>query len=58
MRRSFSLRALAVRKVVSNKGKRTAGVDGKIWVRDSDKMKAVRGLLLQKSYQARPVRRV
>lgn len=31
MVRMFSLRALAVRKVTNNKGKRTAGVDGKKW---------------------------
>lgn len=55
--RSFSGKALAVRRVTSNQGKRTAGVDGEIW--DSPAKKAA-GLqsLHQRTYRPRPLRRI
>jgi len=55
--RSFSAKALAVERVTSNKGKRTAGVDGEIW--DSPTKKAA-GLqsLHQRGYQPQPLRRI
>jgi RNA-directed DNA polymerase len=53
---SFSGKALAVKRVTENKGKRTAGVDGEIW--DTSKKKA-QGVtrLRQRGYQAQPLRR-
>ena len=55
--RSFSGKALAVRRVTENQGRRTAGVDGQTWRRPETKMKAVRELR-QHGYQAQPLRRV
>lgn len=54
--RSFSGKALAVRRVTENKGKRTAGVDGETW--DTSEKKA-QGLktLRQHGYRAQPLRR-
>ncbi|OGJ92282.1 MAG: group II intron reverse transcriptase/maturase [Candidatus Raymondbacteria bacterium RifOxyA12_full_50_37] len=49
-------KALAVKRVTSNKGKRTPGVDGVLWKTGSDRMQAIRGLR-QRGYQARPLRR-
>ena len=37
---SLSGKILAVKKVTSNKGKRTAGIDGEIWIDQASKMKA------------------
>jgi len=34
---SFACRALAIRKVTSNNGGKTAGADGKLWKRDDQK---------------------
>lgn len=58
MVRMFSLRALAVRKVTNNKGKRTAGVDGHKWVRSTQKLEAVMQLKDLSKYKPQPVRRV
>jgi len=54
--RSFSGKALAVRRVTENKGKRTPGVDGEVW--DTPKKKA-EGIasLRQHGYRAQPLRR-
>jgi RNA-directed DNA polymerase len=54
---SFSGKALAVRRVTENRGKRTPGVDGEIW--DTPKKKA-QGIarLRQRGYRAQPLRRV
>jgi RNA-directed DNA polymerase len=54
---SFYAKFLAVRKVSSNRGKRTAGVDGEIWTTSLSKMKAVHQLSSQ-GYQAKPLRRI
>lgn len=54
---SFHAKCLAVRKVTSNRGKNTPGVDGVIWNSSSKKMKAVR-VLNQKRYRTKPLRRV
>ncbi len=57
LRRSYYGRLLAVKRVISNKGKRTAGVDGQKWSTSSSRYKAV--LRLQsKSYKSRPLKRV
>jgi RNA-directed DNA polymerase len=54
---SFSGRALAVKRVTENKGKRTPGVDGKIWGTPASKFKSI-GTLRRRGYQPRPLRRV
>lgn len=54
---SFYAKALAVRKVISNKGKNTPGVDGVIWKTDKEKMDAVYHLDTNK-YKALPLKRV
>jgi RNA-directed DNA polymerase len=38
---SFSAKAYAVRKVTTNKGKNTSGIDKKLWSTSAAKMKAV-----------------
>lgn len=54
---SFEAKALAVRKVTSNKGKRTAGVDHIKWDTDAKKIEAIRSLT-RRGYKARPLKRV
>lgn len=54
---SFYARAYAVKKVTSNKGKNTSGVDKKLWSTPASKMKAVL-TLTDKKYKAKPLRRV
>src|SRR5947209_6845138 len=54
---SFSGKALAVRRVTENQGKRTPGVDGEIWDTPAKKTKAVHSLK-QDSYHPLPLRRV
>ena len=48
---------LAVRKVTTNKGKKTPGVDGELWSTPAAKMRGVL-TLTDKSYKAKPLRRV
>lgn len=56
---SFSARAIAVRKVTTNSGKKTPGIDSVIWTTESHKMEAVRRLAtITNDYQCSPVRRV
>ena len=54
---SFYAKALAVKRVVTNDGRRTPGVDGVLWNTPAKKMKAVLSLT-DKGYRARPLRRV
>ncbi|MBZ9609924.1 reverse transcriptase N-terminal domain-containing protein [Clostridium estertheticum] len=54
---SFSAKAYAVRKAMTNKGKDTPGVDKKLWSTSVSKMKAVLSLT-DKNYKAKPLRRV
>lgn len=54
---SFEAKALAVRKVTSNKGKRTAGVDHVKWDTDAKKIDAVCSLK-RRGYKALPLKRV
>jgi RNA-directed DNA polymerase len=54
---SFSGRALAVKRVTENQGKRTSGVDGKIWGTPASRYKAI-GTLRRHGYQPQPLRRV
>jgi len=55
--RSFSGRALAVKRVTENKGKNTPGVDGIIWNTPKKKMQAVHELRIR-GYRPQPLRRV
>jgi len=54
---SFSGKALAVKRVTSNKGKRTSGVDREIWHSPEAKYRAT-GQLHRRGYQPQPLRRV
>ena len=54
---SFNAKALAVRKVTSNKGKRTVGVDRVLWNTDAKKSGAIRSLK-RRGYKALPLKRV
>lgn len=54
---SFSGKALAVKRVTENHGKKTPGVDGEIW-NTSDKKATAVHQLRQRGYQAQPLRRV
>jgi RNA-directed DNA polymerase len=53
--RSFSAKALAVKRVTENKGGQTAGVDGETWTTPSQKMAAI-GSLQSRGYQTQPRR--
>jgi len=54
---SFHGKALAVRRVTENQGKRTPGVDGAIWQTPGTKHRAI-GALRRRGYQPQPLRRV
>lgn len=54
---SYWAKVLAVRKVTSNRGARTPGVDGIRWTTPAQKMKGASSLVKQ-GYRARPLRRV
>lgn len=53
---SFYAKALAVKRVTSNQGKNTPGVDGVLWKSAKDKVQAVHSLR-QHGYKAQPLRR-
>ena len=52
-----SARLLAVRRVVGNPGRNTAGVDGVIWRTSGQKLKAARSLR-RRGYRPLPLRRI
>lgn len=54
---SYYSKALAVRKVTTNKGKNTAGIDRELWNTPPLKMRGVL-TLTDKGYKAKPLRRV
>jgi len=54
---SHYAKLLAVRNVIQNKGKRTAGIDGELWSTPESKMKAALSLT-DKRYKAKPLKRV
>lgn len=56
--RKFSFRAMAVRKVTTNKGRNTVGIDGVKWDTAHKKFDAVLKLAELKNYKAKPVKRV
>ena len=53
---SFYAKALAVRRVITNKGSKTPGIDGDIWVTDDDKIQAAYKLTTC-GYKAKPLKR-
>lgn len=53
---SFYAKALAVKRVTSNQGKNTPGVDGVVWKDAGSKMQAISSLR-QHGYKAQPLRR-
>lgn len=55
--RSFSAKAIAVKRVTENRGRKTAGVDGKTWNTPNAKWEAVFQLQRQ-GYKPKPLRRV
>jgi len=55
--RSFSGKALAVKRVVSNRGRKTPGVDKTIWCTPKQKMSAVQNLK-RHGYKSLPLRRI
>ncbi len=58
LNRSFAARALAVKRVTENTGKRTAGVDRELWDTPTSKWAAIQALKQRRGYRARPLRRV
>ena len=54
---SFAAKAWAVRRVTSNRGKNTPGVDGVVWRSPRQKMLAIRSLQ-RRGYRAQPLRRI
>ena len=54
---SFAAKALAVKRVTSNKGKRTAGVDNIKWTTQAQKLEAVASLK-RRGYKPLPLKRV
>ena len=54
---SYYAKVLAVRKVTTNKGKNTPGVDKQLWKSPAAKMRGALNLT-DKGYKARPLRRV
>ena len=55
--RSFSARALAVRRVTQNQGKRTSGVDRVLWSEPTQKWEAI-STLCPRGYKPKPLRRI
>ena len=55
--RSHSGKMLAVKRVTENRGKRTPGVDGKIWSTPAAKWKGMESMQ-HRNYQALPLRRI
>lgn len=54
---SFYAKALAVKKVTTNKGKKTAGIDRVIWKTNKEKEEAIKEIDV-KGYKAKPTRRI
>lgn len=55
--KSFYARAIAVKRVVSNKGKNTPGIDGELWKSNKAKEKAIKELNSQ-TYKPSPLKRI
>ena len=54
---SFYAKALAVKRVVTNRGKKTPGIDGELWRSEKEKVNAIKSLGCQ-TYHAKPLKRV
>jgi len=54
---SFSAKALAVKRVTENRGKKTVGVDGELWSNPEMKANALQNLK-RKGYKPKPLKRV
>ena len=54
---SFAAKALAVRRVATNKGGGTAGVDGETWLTPTERYNAISSLTMR-GYRPKPLRRV
>ncbi|MFO7820157.1 MAG: group II intron reverse transcriptase/maturase [Halanaerobacter sp.] len=55
--RSYYAKLLAVRKVTTNKGKRTAGIDNEVWTTSAKKYKNALKLT-NRGYRAKPLKRI
>jgi len=56
--KSFEARALAVRRVTTNQGKNTPGIDNIVWNTDNSKIEAITRLKNLSKYESSPVKRV
>ena len=56
--KSFAARALAVKRVTENKGKKTAGIDGKLWTTPSQKMRAIETIFNWHGYRPKALKRL
>lgn len=54
---SFYAKLLAVKRVVSNRGARTPGIDGIVWKRSSQKLEAAKSLK-RRGYHTKPLKRI
>lgn len=57
MTNSLYAKALAVKRVITNKGKNTSGIDGVVWKTNDEKVNAILKLDCQ-TYHAKPLKRV
>ena len=55
---SFAARALAVKRVIENKGKKTPGIDGELWDSPKKKAEAVARIGRWRGYQPQPLKRI
>jgi len=55
--KSFYAKALAVKRVTENQGKKTAGVDGELWLTPEAKFKAI-SRMKRKGYNPKPLKRI
>jgi RNA-directed DNA polymerase len=55
---SFAARALGIKRVTENSGKKTAGIDGKVWMTPDQKMQAVQDIAQWKGYRPSPLKRI
>ena len=55
--RSYSAKAMAIKRVTENRGRKTAGVDGETWDTPASKWRAI-GRMKRSGYKPKPLRRV
>ncbi|NOZ53965.1 MAG: reverse transcriptase [Gammaproteobacteria bacterium] len=55
---SHSARALAVKRVTENKGRKTAGIDGQVWTTANQKMRAVETIANWTGYRPKALKRI